>query len=53
MRATYSDAVEMAADMGFRMYMQDYFARPGAEERYLGLMLENVDVDLIGVGPGS
>ncbi|GAA1639127.1 radical SAM family heme chaperone HemW [Nonomuraea maheshkhaliensis] len=49
----YEDVVEAAEQAGFEMYMFDYFAKPGYENRYNHWTHRRPDVEVLGIGPGA
>ncbi|MCH9644399.1 MAG: coproporphyrinogen III oxidase family protein [Gammaproteobacteria bacterium] len=51
-KAMYNEAKRVAEDMGYTMYMKDHFCKPGYENMYNHWNFR-VDVDTLGVGPGS
>ena len=48
----YLDAIKVADDTGFRMYMFDHFAVPGYENVYNDWTFRR-DAEVLGVGPGA
>jgi len=51
-KAMYREAVEIAEQMGFRMYMVDHFCKPGYENMYNHWNWK-IYVDTLAIGPGS
>jgi oxygen-independent coproporphyrinogen-3 oxidase len=51
-KAMYREALAIASDMGFEMYMVDHFAKPGCENRY-NYWNWKAYVDTLAIGPGS
>jgi oxygen-independent coproporphyrinogen III oxidase len=49
----YLDVIDIAEDMGFRMYMFDHFAREGWENVYNDWTFRQSNVEILGVGPGA
>lgn len=51
-KAMYTEAVEIAERLGYRMYMVDHFCKPGYENMYNHWNWK-VYIDTLAIGPGS
>lgn len=51
-KAMYREALQLAEDMGYKMYMVDHFCKPGYENMYNHWNWK-VYVDTLAIGPGS
>jgi oxygen-independent coproporphyrinogen-3 oxidase len=51
-KAMYREAVDIAEEMGYKMYMVDHFCKPGHENMYNHWNWK-IYVDTLAVGPGS
>jgi oxygen-independent coproporphyrinogen-3 oxidase len=51
-KAMYSEAVEIAEQVGYKMYMVDHFCKPGYENMYNHWNWK-VYIDTLAIGPGS
>ncbi len=51
-KAMYAEAVEIAEQLGYRMYMVDHFCKPGYENMYNHWNWK-VYIDTLAIGPGS